>query len=58
MKGGGGRYTPSDCEFDLDHEITKSVAELTEILEDVNALSEKASKAIKKAMIETLLNDL
>ena len=58
MNGGARRYTPLDCKFDLDHEITKSVAELTEILEDVNELSEKASKAIKKAMIETLLNDL
>ena len=57
MKG-SVNYSRIDCKFDLEHEITKSVAELTEILEDVNALSEKASKAIKKAMIETLLNDL
>jgi len=58
MKPGAGRYSRIYCEFDLDHEITKSVAELTEILEDVNEFSEKDSKAIKKAMIETLLNDL
>ena len=53
-----GNYSRIDCKFDLDHEITKSVAELTEILEDVNEFSTEDSKAIKKAMIETLLNDL
>ena len=53
-----GNYSRIDCDFDLEHEITKSVDELTEILEDVNEFSTEASKAIKKAMIETLLNDL
>jgi len=59
MKGGGGRYTPLDCEFDLDHEITNNVIELKSQLIFINNFNEKEnSKAIKKAMIETLLNDL
>ena len=29
-----GNYSRIDCDFDLDHEITKSVVELTDLKDD------------------------
>jgi len=59
MKLGAGSYEPFYCEYDLDHEITDNVIELQNQLSCVNNFNDKEnSKAIKKAMIETLLNDL
>ena len=54
-----GNYSRIDCKFDLDHEITANVNQLKEQLGHINNCNKETdSKAIKKAMIETLLNDL
>ena len=55
----GARYSRIDCEVDLEHEITANVDYIKEKLNSINGwYVDTEAKAIKKAMIETILNDL
>lgn len=52
------RYSVVD-EFDLDHSITEEVDSLKRHINNINNLySKKDAKVIKKAMIETILENL
>ena len=52
-----GRYCPL-TEFDLDHEINAYCDKVKAELEHINSLATHHAKSIKKAMIETILEDL
>lgn len=54
-----GRYSATLSDFDIDHEITKQCNKTTYLIKVIEAENSKEdAKAIKKAMIETLLNSI
>lgn len=52
-----GRYC-SVTQFDLDHEINDYCDKVKQELKEINNMATHHAKAIKKAMIETILEDL